>query len=124
MKKELYVYRKDYGEIGKPVFKDSLGKQLCIGDIVVIVDDTDCIWINIIVDSFVMGWKNASKNGDFDNISVYKLIDYTDVENLDKRIVKAMHINFEIEEKRRKITMKQLEEIVGEPFEIVKEDNN
>ena len=121
MKKELYVNEKHWGNIGKPVFKDSLGKQLCVGDIVYTTDNDGYDSINIIVDSYVYGWAVSSKDGNFREISVYKLINYTQIEQLDKRILKGLD-KFEIKKKVKKLTMAELEEIVGEPFEIVKED--
>lgn len=112
MQKELYVNGKYFGNIGKPVFKDSLGKQLCVGDIVCVFDKDGLYSANIVVDNFVYGWACSSKSGEFGGISVYKLINYTQIENLDKYILKEID-RFEI----------KTEEIVGEPFEIVKEEN-
>lgn len=121
MKKELYVNGKYWGEIGKPVFKDTLGKQLCVGDIVYTVDDDGYDSINIIVDSYVYGWAVSSKDGAFRGISVYKLINYTQIEKLSKGISKQLD-KFEIKKKIRKLTMSELEKMVGEPFEIIKEE--
>lgn len=108
MKKELYMNGTYYGEIGKPVFKDTLGKQLCVGDIVCVCNNNGYSSVNIIADNFVMGWMISSSNGNFEDISVYKLINYTQIEKLDKKIIKAIGY-FEIKKKVRKITMKQLE---------------
>ena len=121
MKKELYINGKYLGQIGKPVFKDSLGKQLCVGDIVYTVDDGGYDSINFIVDSFVYGWASSTKNGTFDGLSVYKLINYTQIEKLSKGISRNLD-KFEIKKKVKRLTMAELEEIVGEPFEIVKEE--
>lgn len=121
MKKELYVNGKYWGNIGKPVFKDNLGKQLCVGDIVCVFDKDGLYSANIVVDNFVYGWACSSKGGEFEGISVYKLINYTQIENLDKYILKEID-RFEIKKKVKKLTMAELEEIVGEPFEIVKEE--
>ena len=121
MKKELYVDEKYWGDIGKPVFKDSLGRQLCVGDIVFTVDSDGYNSINIIVDSYVYGWAVLSKNGNFRDISVYKLINYTQIEQLDKKILGRLD-KFNIKKKVKKLTMAELKKIVGEPFEIIKED--
>lgn len=121
MKKELYVNGKYWGNIGKPVFKDNLGKQLCVGDIVCVFDKDGLYSANIVVDNFVYGWACSSEGGEFEGISVYKLINYTQIENLDKYILKEID-RFEIKKKVKKLTMAELEEIVGEPFEIVKEE--
>ena len=117
----MYVNGKYWGEIGKPVFKDTLGKQLCVGDIVYTVDDDGYDSINIIVDSYVYGWAVSSKDGVFRGISVYKLINYTQIEKLSKGILKQLD-KFEIKKKIRKLTMSELEKMVGEPFEIIKEE--
>ena len=122
MKKELYINEEYSGQVGKPVFKDSLGRQLCVGDIVYTTDNDGYDSINIIVDSYVYGWAVSSKDGNFREISVYKLINYTQIEQLDKRILKGLD-KFEIKKKVKKLTMTELEKIVGEPFEIVKEEN-
>ena len=121
MKKELYINEEYYGQVGKPVFKDSLGKQLCVGDIVYTVDDEGYDSINFIVDSFVYGWASSTKNGTFDGLAVYKLINYTQIEKLSKSISRNLD-KFEIKKKVKKLTMAELEEIVGEPFEIIEED--
>lgn len=121
MKKELYINGEYYGQVGKPVFKDSLGKQLCVGDIVYTVNDDGHDFINLIADSFVYGWKSRTKNGNLERLSVYKLINYTQIEKLSKGITKKLD-KFEIKKKVKKLTMAELEEIVGEPFEIIKED--
>lgn len=120
MKKELYVDEKYWGNIGRPVFKDSLGKQLCVGDVVCVFNE-DGLYPAIVVDNFVYGWAYSSKNGNFKGISVYKLINYTQVEQLDERILGKL-AKFEIKKKVKKLTMAELEKIVGEPFEIVKEE--
>lgn len=121
MKKELYVNGEYCGNIGKPVFKDSLGRQLCVGDIVCVFDGDGLCSANIVVDNFVYGWACSSTNGIFGGISVYKLTNYTQIENLNKYILKEID-RFEIKGKLKKLTMAELEKIVGEPFEIVKED--
>ena len=121
MKKELYINGEYYGQVGKPVFEDSLGKQLCVGDIVYTVDDDGHDFINLIADSFVYGWKSRTKNGNLERLSVYKLINYTQIEKLSKGISKELD-KFEIKKKVKKLTMAELEKIVGEPFEIVKEE--
>lgn len=120
MKKELYINEEYSGQVGKPVFKDSLGQQLCVGDIVYTTDDDGYCSINFIVDSFVYGWALSTRNGTFDGLSVYKLINYTQIENLSKGVSKKLD-RFEIKKKVKKLTMAELEEIVGEPFEIVKD---
>lgn len=121
MKKELYILGEYCGQVGRPVFKDSLGKQLCVGDIVYTIKDDGYCSINFIVDSFVYGWALLTRNGNFDDLSVYKLINYTQIEKLSKGISKKLD-KFEIKKKIKKLTMAELEEIVGEPFEIIEED--
>lgn len=121
MKKELYINNEFCGQVGKTVFKDSLGKQLCVGDIVYTVDNDGYDSINLIADSYIYGWKISSENGNFNGLSVYKLINYTQIEKLSKGISKKLD-KFEIKKKVKKLTIAELEEIVGEPFEIVKEE--
>lgn len=121
MKKELYINGEYSGQVGKPVFKDSLGKQLCVGDIVYTVDDDGYDSINLIADSYICGWRTSSENGNFNGLSVYKLINYTQIENLAKGIIKKLD-KFEVKKKIKKLTIKELEKIVGEPFEIIKEN--
>ena len=121
MKKELYINNKFCGQVGKPVFKDSLGKQLCVGDIVYTVDNDGYDSTNLIADSYIYGWKISSEYGNFDGLSVYKLINYTQIEKLSKGISKQLD-KFEIKKKIRKLTMSELEKMVGEPFEIIKEE--
>lgn len=121
MKKELYMYGRYYGNIGKPVFKDSLGKQLCVGDIVCVFDEDGLYSTNIVVDNFVNGWKVSTKEGVFERISVYKLFNYTQLEQLDEKVRKEID-EFEVKKKIKKLTMTELEEIVGEAFEIVEKE--
>ena len=121
MKKELYINGEYYGQVGKPVFKDSLGKQLCVGDIVHTVDDDDYNSINLIVDSFVYGWKSRTKNGNFERLSVYKLINYTQIEKLSKGISKNLD-KFEIKKKVKEMTIAEIEKQLGYPIKIVKEE--
>ena len=120
MKKELYINGEYCGQIGKPVFKDSQGKQLCVGDIVYSIDDDGYNSINLIVDSYVYGWALSTKNGTFDGLSVCKLINYTQIEKLSKSISKKLG-KFEVKKRVKRLTIAELREIVGEPFEIVKD---
>lgn len=121
MKKELYVDEKYWGNIGRPVFKDSLGKQLCVGDVVCVFNE-DGLYPAIVVDNFVYGWAYSSKNGNFKGISVYKLVNYTQIENLEEKVKTILGNRIEIKKRIKRLTMSELEKIVGEPFEIVKED--
>lgn len=122
MKKDLYINGEYCGQIGKPVFKDSLGKQLCVGDVVLAIGDGMHISINLVADSYVYGWASSTYKGDLISVSVYKLINYTQVEKLENKVKTALGSTLEIKKKVKKLTMAELEEIVGEPFEIVKEE--
>lgn len=120
MKKELYINGEYSGQVGKPVFKDSLGKQLCVGDVVVAIGDGMHYSINLVADSYIYGWADSTNEGNLSTVFVYKLINYTHIEDLDKRI--AMQLGkFKVKRKIKKLTIKELEGIVGEPFEIVNE---
>ena len=121
MKKELYINGEYSGQIGKPVFKDSLGRQLCVGDVVLAIGDGGHFSINLVGDSYVYGWATSTHKGNLSSIFVCKLINYTQVEQLDKRILRKL-AKFEIKKKVKKLTIAELEKIVGEPFEIVKEE--
>ena len=121
MKKELYVDEKYWGNIGRPVFKDSLGKQLCVGDVVCVFNE-DGLYPAIVVDNFVYGWAYSSKNGNFKGISVYKLVNYTQIENLEEKVKTILGNRIEIKKRIKRLTMAELEKIVGEPFEVVKEE--
>jgi len=122
MKKELYINGEYSGQVGKPVFKDSLGKQLCVGDVVVAIGDGMHYSINLVADSYIYGWADLTYKGDFSSVFVYKLINYTQIEELEKRVKIILGARFQVKKKIKKLTMKELEEIVGEPFEIVKEE--
>lgn len=122
MKKELYINGEYSGQVGKPVFKDSLGKQLCVGDVVVAIGDGMHYSINLVADSYIYGWADSTYKGDFSSVFVYKLINYTQIEELEKRVKIILGERFQVKKKIKKLTMKELEEIVGEPFEIIKED--
>ena len=122
MKKELYINGEYSGQVGKPVFKDSLGKQLCVGDVVVAIGDGMHYSINLVADSYIYGWADSTYKGDFSSVFVYKLINYTQIEELEKRVKIILGARFQVKKKIKKLTMKELEEIVGEPFEIIKED--
>lgn len=122
MKKELYISGEYCRLIGKPVFKDSLGKQLCVGDVVLAIGGSMYYSINLVADSYIYGWASSTQKGDLTSVFVYKLINYTQVEKLENKIKIALGNTFEIKKKIRKLTMAELEEIVGEPFEIVKEE--
>lgn len=122
MKKELYIRGEYSGQIGKPVFKDSLGKQLCVGDVVLAIGDGLYYSINLVADSYIYGWASSTYKGDLISISVYKLINYTQIEKLEKRVKTILGTRFEIRKKIKRLTIAELEKIVGEPFEIVKED--
>ena len=121
MIKELYINGEYSGQIGKPVFKDSLGKQLCVGDVVLVIGDSGYFSINLVGDSYVYGWAISTHKGNLGSKFVCKLINYTQVEQLDERILGKL-AKFEIKKKVKKLTMAELEKIVGEPFEIVKEE--
>lgn len=122
MKKELYINNEFCGQVGKPVFKDSLGKQLCVGDVVLAIGDGMHISTNLVADNYVYGWASSTQKGDLTSTSVYKLINYTQVEKLEDKIKTVLGNTFKIKKKVKKLTMAELEEIVGEPFEIVKEE--
>lgn len=123
MKKELYINGEYYGQVGKPVFEDSLGKQLCVGDIVYTVDDDGHDFINLIADSFVYGWKSRTKNGNLERLSVYKLINYTQIEKLSKGISKNLD-KFEIKKKVKEMTIAEIEKELGYPVKIIKENED
>lgn len=120
MKKELYVDEKYWGNIGRPVFKDSLGKQLCVGDVVCVFNE-DGLYPAIVVDNFVYGWAYSSKNGNFKGISVYKLINYTQIENLGEYILKEID-KFAIKRKVKEMTIAEIEKELGYPIKVVKEE--
>lgn len=122
MKKELYINGEYSGQIGKPVFKDSLGKQLCVGDVVLAIGDGMHYFINLVADSYIYGWAPSTHKGDLTSVSVYKLINYTQIEKLENKVKTILGTRFEIRKKIKRLTMTELEKIVGEPFEIVKED--
>ena len=122
MKKELYINGEYSGQVGKPVFKDSLGKQLCVGDVVLAIGNGMHYSINLVADSYIYGWASSTHEGDLTSVSVYKLINYTQVEKLENKVNTALGTRFEIRKKVKKLTMSELEEIVGEPFEIIKEE--
>ena len=122
MKKELYINGKYSGQVGKTVFKDSLGKQLCVGDVVLAIGDGMHYSINLVADSYIYGWADSTYKGDFSSVFVYKLINYTQIEELEKGVKIILGARFEVKKKIKKLTMKELEKMVGEPFEIVEED--
>lgn len=122
MKKELYINGEYSGQIGKPVFKDSLGKQLCVGDVVLAIGGGMHYSINLVADSYIYGWASSTHKGDLTSVSVYKLINYTQIEKLEKKVKTSLGTRFEIRKKIKRLTIAELEKIVGEPFEIVKED--
>lgn len=122
MKKELYINGEYSGQVGKPVFKDSLGKQLCVGDIVLAIGDGMHYSINLVADSYIYGWASSTRKGDLSSVSVYKLVNYTQIENLEEKVKTILGNRIEIKKRIKRLTMSELEKIVGEPFEIVKED--
>lgn len=98
MKKVLYVNGEESGEIGKPVFKDSLGRQLCVGDIVYTI------------------------NGKIVGISTYKIINYTQIENLDEKILKELGARIIIKNcNKKEMTIAEIEKELGYSIKIVKE---
>ena len=122
MKKELYINGEYSGQIGKPVFKDSLEKQLCVGDVVLAIGDGGHFSINLVADSYIYGWASSTRKGDLSSVSVYKLVNYTQIENLEEKVKTILGNRIEIKKRIKRLTMSELEKIVGEPFEIVKED--
>lgn len=123
MKKELYINGEYSGQIGKTVFKDSLGKQLCVGDVVLAIGVGMHYSINLVADSYIYGWASSTHKGNLTSVSVYKLINYTQIEKLEKKVKTILGNRFEIRKKIKRLTIAELEKIVGEPFEIVKEEN-
>lgn len=122
MKKELYINGEYSGQVGKTVFKDSLGKQLCVGDVVFAIGDSGMHYsINLVADSYIYGWADSTYKGDFSSVFVYKLINYTQIEELEKGVKIILGARFEVKKKIKKLTMKELEKMVGEPFEIVED---
>ena len=120
MKKFLYVNGEKSGIIGKPVFKDSLGKQLCIGDIVYTIGQSHSS-INIVVEDCIYGWGESTYNGELDKISVYKIINYTQIENLDERILKKIGIKIVIKNcNKKEMTIAEIEKELGYQIKIVK----
>lgn len=120
MKKILYVNNEESGELGKPVFKDSLGKQLCVGDIVYSIgksiDD-----INIVVKNCIYGWGGSTYNGKLNEVSAYKIINYTQIENLDEKILRKLTNKIEIKTLQPKeMTISQIEKELGYPIKIIK----
>lgn len=122
MKKELYINGKYCGQVGKPVFKDSLGKQLCVGDVVLAIGDGMNYSISLVADSYIYGWASSTHKGDLSSVFAYKIINYTQLEKLKKRLKIILENNFEVKKKVKKLTIAELEKIVGEPFEIVEEE--
>lgn len=122
MKKELYINGEYCGQIGKPVFKDSLGKQLCVGDVVLAIGDGMHYAINLVADSYIYGWASSTYKGDLSSVLVYKITNYTQLEKLEKRLKIILGNNFEVKKKAKKLTIAELEKIVGEPFEIIEEE--
>lgn len=122
MKKELYINGEYCGQEGKPVFKDSLGKQLCVGDVVLAIGEGTHYSINLVADSYIYGWASSTHKGDLSSVFAYKIINYTQLEKLKKRLKIILKNNFEVKKKVKKLTIAELEKIVGEPFEIVEEE--
>lgn len=121
MKKVLYVNGEESGEIGKPVFKDSLGRQLCVGDIVYTIGKNHSS-INIVVDDCIYGWGCSTQNGKFVETSTYKIINYTQIENLDEKILKELRDRIIIKNcNKKEMTIAEIEKELGYSIKIVKE---
>lgn len=121
MKKVLYVNGEESGEIGKPVFKDSLGRQLCVGDIVYTIGKNHSS-INIVVDDCIYGWGYNTQNGKIVGISTYRIINYTQIENLDEKILKELRDRIIIKNcNKKEMTIAEIEKELGYSIKIVKE---
>lgn len=121
MKKVLYMNGEESGEIDKPVFKDSLGRQLCVGDIVYTIGKNHSS-INIVVDDCIYGWGCSTQNGKFVETSTYKIINYTQIENLDEKILKELRDRIIIKNcNKKEMTIAEIEKELGYSIKIVKE---
>lgn len=121
MKKQLYISGEYSGELGKPVFKDTLGKQLCVGDVVYTIGKsvTD---INLVTEKCIYGWGSNTRNGNFTKVSAYKIINYTNIEKLEEKI-KARLPKIEITTSNiKEMTIAEIEKELGYSIKIVKED--
>ena len=121
MKKILYLNGEYSGEIGKPVFKDTQGKQLCVGDIVYTIG-TAVREINIVADSYIYGWASSTEEGKLDNVSAYKLINYTQIEQLETKIKERLPKIVVKTANSKEMTISEIEKELGYSIKIVKED--
>ena len=122
MKKILYVNEEESGQIGKPVFKDSLGNQLCIGDIVYTIghsfDD-----INIVVKDCIYGWGSSTYKGKLDDVLAYKIINYTQIERLDNKVLRKLGNKIKVKTPAlaKEMTVSQIEKELGYSIKIIKD---
>lgn len=120
MEKILYINGEASGKLGKPVFKDSLGRQLCVGDTVCTLNGHNSI--NIVCDSYIYGWASSTENGDLSEVSAYKLFNNTQLEELKSKIEKMTHNRIEVkEDKQKEMTISEIEKELGYSIKIVKE---
>lgn len=124
MKKTLYINGENCGLIGKPVFEDSSGNQLYIGDITTVIG-TNHMSINLVTKNCLYSWGSDTRNGVFDNVIVQKIVNYTNLENVlnDKKYVN--HIGHSIEIKNhitKEMTMAEIEKELGYSIKIIKEN--
>lgn len=121
MKKNLYINNEESGKLGKPVFKDSLGKQLCVGDIVYTIGRSVSD-INIVTKDCIYGWGSSTYNGNLNEVSAYKIINYTQIENLDEKILKKLMCKIEIKtSKIKEMTIPEIEKELGYSIKIIKD---
>lgn len=121
MEKILYINEEALGQLGKPVFKDSLKRQLCVGDIVCTLGRH--ISINIVADNYIYGWAGSTRNGDLSQVSAYKIINYTQLENLKEEIEGMTAHKIQIKQRPiKKMTIAEIEKELGYSIKIIKED--
>lgn len=121
MKKKLYIHGEYSGELGKPVFKDTLGRQLCVGDIVYTIG-AHTNDINIVADNYIYGWASSTYEGNLNEVSAYKIINYTEIENLENKVKKRLP-KIEIKLSNvKEMTISEIEKELGYPIKIVKEN--
>lgn len=121
MKKILYINNEESGELGKPVFKDSLGKQLCVGDIVYTIGKSVSN-INIVTKNCIYGWGSSTYKGNLNEVSAYKIINYTQIENLDEKIQRKLMHKIKIKTLQPKeMTISEIEKELGYSIKIIKD---
>ena len=122
MKKILYINNEESGELGEPVFKDSLGKQLCVGDIVYTIGKSVSN-INIVTNNCIYGWGSLTYNGNLNKVSAYKIINYTQIDNLDEKILRKLMHKIETKiSQSKEMTISEIEKELGYSIKIIKED--